>query len=66
MIADRGNRMKSARAFRLFRRKRGLLPLPKKCTIIEGKARETANKASNFATNDPEPGASELYTEILL
>src|SRR6187200_3090578 len=31
---------------------------------IDGKVRETVNEAAEFATNDPEPDASELYTDI--
>jgi pyruvate dehydrogenase E1 component alpha subunit len=32
---------------------------------IDAKVRETVNEASEFATHDPEPDASELYTDIL-
>ena len=31
---------------------------------IDGKVRQTVNEAAEFATNDPEPDASELYTDI--
>jgi pyruvate dehydrogenase E1 component alpha subunit len=31
---------------------------------IESKVRETVNEAAEFATNDPEPDPSELYTDI--
>jgi pyruvate dehydrogenase E1 component alpha subunit len=31
---------------------------------IDAKVRQTVNEASEFATNDPEPDASELYTDI--
>lgn len=31
---------------------------------IDGKVRETVNEAAEFATNDPEPDPSELYTDI--
>ncbi len=32
---------------------------------IDAKVRATVNEAAEFATNDPEPDASELYTDIL-
>jgi pyruvate dehydrogenase E1 component alpha subunit len=31
---------------------------------IDGKVREVVNEAAEFATNDPEPDVSELYTDI--
>jgi pyruvate dehydrogenase E1 component alpha subunit len=31
---------------------------------IESEVREQVNAASEFATNDPEPNASELYTDV--
>jgi pyruvate dehydrogenase E1 component alpha subunit len=31
---------------------------------VDAKVRETVNEAAEFATNDPEPDASELYTDI--
>ncbi len=31
---------------------------------IDGKVRQTVNEAAEFATNDPEPDAAELYTDI--
>ena len=31
---------------------------------IDAKVRETVNEAAEFATNDPEPDPSELYTDI--
>jgi pyruvate dehydrogenase E1 component alpha subunit len=31
---------------------------------IESKVREIVNEAAEFATNDPEPDPSELYTDI--
>jgi len=33
---------------------------------IDGKVREIVNEAAEFATHDPEPDPSELYTDILL
>lgn len=33
---------------------------------IDAKVREIVNDSAEFATNDPEPDASELYTDILL
>lgn len=33
---------------------------------IDGKIRQIVNEAADFATNDPEPDVSELYTDILL
>ncbi|WP_439848771.1 thiamine pyrophosphate-dependent enzyme [Sinorhizobium meliloti] len=33
---------------------------------MDSETRETVNVAADFATNDPEPDPSELYTEILL
>jgi pyruvate dehydrogenase E1 component alpha subunit len=33
---------------------------------IDGKVRAVVNEAAEFATNDPEPDPSELYTDILL
>ncbi|MBM6595735.1 pyruvate dehydrogenase (acetyl-transferring) E1 component subunit alpha [Microvirga pudoricolor] len=33
---------------------------------IDSKVREIVNEAAEFATHDPEPDASELYTDILL
>jgi pyruvate dehydrogenase E1 component alpha subunit len=32
---------------------------------IDGKTRDIVNEAAEFATNDPEPDPSELYTDIL-
>ena len=32
---------------------------------IDGKIRDIVNEAAEFATNDPEPDPSELYTDIL-
>ncbi|PSC06360.1 pyruvate dehydrogenase (acetyl-transferring) E1 component subunit alpha [Alsobacter soli] len=32
---------------------------------VDGKVREIVNAAAEFATNDPEPDASELWTDIL-
>jgi pyruvate dehydrogenase E1 component alpha subunit len=34
--------------------------------VIDAKVREIVNDSAEFATNDPEPDASELYTDILL
>jgi len=34
--------------------------------VIDGKVREIVNEAAEFATHDPEPDTSELYTDILL
>ncbi|HEY8384258.1 MAG TPA: pyruvate dehydrogenase (acetyl-transferring) E1 component subunit alpha [Microvirga sp.] len=34
--------------------------------VIDGKVREVVNDAAEFATHDPEPDPSELYTDILL
>jgi pyruvate dehydrogenase E1 component alpha subunit len=34
--------------------------------VIDGKVREIINEAAEFATHDPEPDPSELYTDILL
>jgi pyruvate dehydrogenase E1 component alpha subunit len=34
--------------------------------VIDGRVREIVNEASEFATHDPEPDPSELYTDILL
>ena len=34
--------------------------------MIDGKVREIVNEAAEFATHDPEPDPSELYTDILL
>ncbi len=34
--------------------------------VIDGKVREVVNEAAEFATHDPEPDPSELYTDILL
>jgi pyruvate dehydrogenase E1 component alpha subunit len=34
--------------------------------VIDGRVREIVNAASEFATHDPEPDPSELYTDILL
>jgi len=31
---------------------------------IDARVRETINEAAEFATNDPEPDPSELYTDI--
>jgi len=31
---------------------------------VDAKVRETVNEASEFATHDPEPDLSELYTDI--
>ena len=31
---------------------------------IDAKVREIVNESAEFATNDPEPEASELYTDI--
>ena len=31
---------------------------------VDAKVRETVNEAAEFATNDPEPDPSELYTDI--
>jgi pyruvate dehydrogenase E1 component alpha subunit len=33
---------------------------------IDSRVREIVNEAAEFATNDPEPDTSELYTDILL
>jgi pyruvate dehydrogenase E1 component alpha subunit len=33
---------------------------------IDGKVREVVNEAAEFATHDPEPDPSELYTDVLL
>ena len=33
---------------------------------IDGKVREIVNDAAEFATHDPEPDPSELWTDILL
>jgi pyruvate dehydrogenase E1 component alpha subunit len=33
---------------------------------IDAKVREIVNDAAEFATHDPEPDPSELYTDILL
>ncbi|PVE21973.1 pyruvate dehydrogenase (acetyl-transferring) E1 component subunit alpha [Microvirga sp. KLBC 81] len=33
---------------------------------IDGRVREIVNEAAEFATHDPEPDTSELYTDILL
>jgi len=33
---------------------------------IDGKVREVVNEAAEFATHDPEPDVSELWTDILL
>ena len=35
-------------------------------TLLEPKVREIVNDAAEFATHDPEPDTSELYTDILL
>jgi pyruvate dehydrogenase E1 component alpha subunit len=32
---------------------------------IDAEVREIVNQAAEFATNDPEPDASELYTDVL-
>ena len=32
---------------------------------MDAKVREIVNEASEFATNDPEPDPSELWTDIL-
>jgi pyruvate dehydrogenase E1 component alpha subunit len=32
---------------------------------VDAKVREIVNEASEFATNDPEPDPSELWTDIL-
>jgi pyruvate dehydrogenase E1 component alpha subunit len=34
--------------------------------VIDGRVREIVNEAAEFATHDPEPDVSELYTDILL
>jgi pyruvate dehydrogenase E1 component alpha subunit len=34
--------------------------------VIDGRVREVVNEAAEFATHDPEPDVSELYTDILL
>jgi pyruvate dehydrogenase E1 component alpha subunit len=34
--------------------------------VIDGKVREVVNEAAEFATHDPEPDPSELWTDILL
>jgi pyruvate dehydrogenase E1 component alpha subunit len=34
--------------------------------VIDGKLREIVTDAAEFATHDPEPDPSELYTDILL
>jgi pyruvate dehydrogenase E1 component alpha subunit len=34
--------------------------------VIDGRVREIVNEAAEFATHDPEPDPSELYTDILL
>ena len=31
---------------------------------VDAQVRETVNEASEFATHDPEPDPSELYTDI--
>jgi pyruvate dehydrogenase E1 component alpha subunit len=33
---------------------------------IDGKVREIVNDAAEFATHDPEPDPSELWTDVLL
>jgi pyruvate dehydrogenase E1 component alpha subunit len=33
---------------------------------IDGKVRAVVNEAAEFATNDPEPDVSELWTDVLL
>jgi pyruvate dehydrogenase E1 component alpha subunit len=33
---------------------------------IDSRVREIVNEAAEFATHDPEPDPSELYTDILL
>jgi len=33
---------------------------------IDGKVREAVNEAAEFATHDPEPDPSELWTDVLL
>ncbi len=33
---------------------------------IDARVRDIVNDAADFATNDPEPDVSELYTDILL
>ncbi len=35
-------------------------------TYDDAKVREVVNEAAEFATNDPEPDPSELWTDILL
>ena len=32
---------------------------------IDAKVRDTVNEAAEFATHDPEPDPSELYTDVL-
>ena len=34
--------------------------------VIDGRVREIVNEAAEFATHDPEPDPSELWTDILL
>ena len=31
---------------------------------VDAKVRETVNEAAEFATHDPEPDVSELYTDV--
>ena len=33
---------------------------------IDAKVRDTVNEAAEFATHDPEPDPSELYTDVLV
>jgi pyruvate dehydrogenase E1 component alpha subunit len=33
---------------------------------VDGKVREIVNEAAEFATHDPEPDVSELWTDILV
>ena len=33
---------------------------------VDAKVRQTVNEASEFATQDPEPDPSELYTDVLV
>jgi pyruvate dehydrogenase E1 component alpha subunit len=33
---------------------------------VDGKVRELVNEAAEFATHDPEPDVSQLWTDVLL
>ncbi|MQW31859.1 hypothetical protein [Sinorhizobium meliloti] len=64
MIADRDNRMMSARAFWLFRQKRELLPLPENTLSLEA-----ARYGRSERTMAPKFGKDEdlhAYREVLL